>query len=465
MRCLQFVVSVAGLLLASPAHAQEAAEEEPVSSNAGEEQVPEEAGEAPESAGEEAATEAAADLVAAQEAAAAAQASADDALARVAALEAAGGDEDEVGVGFKGGKGLKISSADGRYSLNTHMRGQFKAILEGDDGAGALGFQLRRARLTFSGKLGSEDVGYKVQLAFAPGDVGTKDGVVTTSPLLDWYVDFKQFDSANIRVGQYKVPYTREQLISSSALNLVDRSLTHSEFTLDRDIGITVHSKAPGGVDKVRYAAAIMSGEGRNKTDVVDLGLLYVARVDVMPLGSFKDMKMTDLARSETPKVAVGAAVAWLDEAKKDEGIKGNTPSDGGTTDTLNVTADWIFKLKGFSTHGAVHWRKGTRNPGTDLNDNGEYVVDDPRDGWGWFVQAGWLLPLEQNVDVVGRFAQVRGLGETSLSDANEVTLGLGWYINGAHTLKLQGDLAHTWGDEGVPDGETRLWAQLQVAY
>ena len=45
------------------------------------------------------------------------------------------------------------------------------------------------------------------------------------------------------------------------------------------------------------------------------------------------------------------------------------------------------------------------------------------------------------------------------------MTLGLGWYINGAHTLKLQGDLAHTWGDEGVPDGETRLWAQLQVAY
>ncbi len=452
------------LLAVAPTFAQEA--------EAAPEPTPEEVAAAEsaaaEAAAEAAAAEAAAKLAAAEAAAAEAQAAAADAQARVAELEARAAALDELpSVGFKLGKGLKIESPDGLWSLNTHMRAQFKALLaEGDEGA-ALGFQIRRARLTFKGKLGIEDVSYKVQLAFSPEDVGYKNGVVTTSPALDWHIDFKQLESANLRVGQYKAPFTREQLTSSGALNLVDRSLTHNEFTLDRDIGVMVYSKAPAGLDKLRYNAAIMSGEGKNKRDVVDVGLLYVARVDFMPLGAFKDMKLTDFDRSDEPKVAVGAAFAYLADAKKDEGIKGNTPADGGTTDTLNATVDGVFKLKGLTVNGAWHWRQGTRNPGTDLQDDGTLLIEDPRDGWGWYLQLGYLLPLESAVEVAGRFSQVRASQSraTSLPDGNELTAGLNWYINGSHMIKLAGDIAHTWGHGGVEDGDTRVWAQLQIAY
>ncbi len=348
------------------------------------------------------------------------------------------------------------------------MRAQFKALhAENDDGAAALGFQIRRARLSFKGHLGLEDVTYKVQLAFSPDDLGYKDGVITTSPALDWHIDFKRIESASVRVGQYKVPYTREQLTSSGALNLVDRSLTHSEFTLDRDIGVMVYSKQTAGLDKLRYSAAIMSGEGKNKRDVVDVGLLYVARVNVSPLGRFKDLKLTDFERTDAPKVAIGAAFAYFADAKKDEGNKGSTPADGGTTDTLNATIDGVFKMQGITVIGAWHWRQGTRNPGSELQDDGTLLVEDPRDGWGWYAQVGYLLPVDGAVEVAGRFSQVRASQSraTSLSNANEATVGLNWYINGSHMIKLAGDIAHTWGDSGLEDGDTRVWAQLQIAY
>lgn len=427
---------------------------------------------AAEAAAAEAAEEAAeaAALAAAQQAAADARAVADEALARIAALEAAEAadddDDDELMARFKAGKGLQISSPDGAWSLNTTTRAQVKLLLEEtDDGGAGLGLQLRRARLGFTGNLGDPDIGYKIQLGFSPEDLGLQDGVITTTPVLDWHVDFTHIDSVKVRVGQYKVPFSREQIASSGTLNLVDRSLAHNEFGLDRDIGVMLHSQAPLGFDKVRYSVALMAGEGRNQRTVPDVGMLYVARVDVSPLGAFDDMDLTDLGRSESPLVALGAAVAYLDEAKKNEGIKGSTPADGGTTDTFNLTGDLVAKYMGFSAIGAVHYRQGTRNPGQETLDGEAFFVEDPRDGWGWVVQAGWVVRSEPAVDVAARFSQVRGLGETSLDDRQEVTVGINWYINESHLLKLSTDVAHTWGVAGVPAGETRAWSQLQFAY
>jgi hypothetical protein len=406
-------------------------------------------------------------LEAAQFATSQALEAAGDAQARVSALEdAEAAAEESVSVDFAAGKGLQLTSPNGAFSLTTQVRGQFKARLEENgDGDAALALEIRRARLSFSGNVGSEDVGYRVQLGFSPSDVGTSNGVLTTSPIVDLYFDFKYLDGANIRVGQFVVPFGREQLTSDGRLNLVDRSLAHNEFTLSRDVGLMVSSKAPGGRDKIRYAASITSGEGRNVAGPVDLGLLYATRVEFLPLGNFSDLDIPALDHPESPQVALGLAVAWLDQAKKDEGIGGNVPADGGTTDTWNVTGDGIVKYRGFSGLGALHWRRGVRDPSNETVEGEDFVIDEPRNGWGWLMQVGWLLPAAPTFDVVARFAQTRGLGETSLDNRNELTFGIGWYINGSHTLKINGDVAHAWGTDGIPHGKTHLWFQMQVMY
>jgi len=363
---------------------------------------------------------------------------------------------------FKAGKGLKITSADGNWALNTHLRGQLRLTLSGSDDGPVPTFALHRARVTWSGHLVNEDIAYKVQLGVSPKDLGTKDGTVTTSPVMDWLVDFRRFDAANVRLGQYKVPYNREHLISSSALSLVDRSLTHGEFTLDRDLGFDVHASELWD-GKARYHAGVFAGEGRNTNTASDWGFLYVARVEVSPLGRFEDTKQADFARSADPRLALGAAVAFLDEAKRDEGIKGSTPADGGTTDTWNATGDVVFKLRGLTLLTQLNWRQGTRNPGVELQDDGTYVVDAPRNGWGWLGQVGYLLP-GQDVGFSGRASLVRGTGDTSLDEANELAAGASWYLAG-HSLKAQADVFRTWGTDGWSSGVTQARLQLQVAY
>src|SRR5690606_28347545 len=89
---------------------------------------------------------------------------------------------------------------------------------------------------------------------------------------------------------------------------------------------------------------------------------------------------------------------AFLAEGRGNRGILGPAPSDGGTTDTHDVTADVMLKIAGVTVLGEYYWRKGRR-------EYGDAIIDDPvlgptpapreapRDGWGWFGQVGWLVP------------------------------------------------------------------------
>ena len=78
---------------------------------------------------------------------------------------------------------------------------------------------------------------------------------------------------------------------------LFDRN---AEFTLDRDLGLDIRSKDLFGLDKLRYYAGVYIGEGRNTSNKTigagDQGLLYIGRVEIMPLGSFDDYSEADQA-------------------------------------------------------------------------------------------------------------------------------------------------------------------------
>jgi hypothetical protein len=83
-------------------------------------------------------------------------------------------------------------------------------------------------------------------------------------------------------------------------------------------------------------------GEGRNTHAFRDFGMVYLARIEYMPLGDFKDSE-GDLEVSKTPKLRVGVAYGFIAHASKDQGILGSAPADGGTTDFHNFDADFVF--------------------------------------------------------------------------------------------------------------------------
>ena len=126
--------------------------------------------------------------------------------------------------------------------------------------------------------------------------------------------------------------------------------------------------------------------------------MLYCARFEVHPLGLFDNRIESDLARHQSPVLSISAGYAYLASAKGRRGILGSAPSDGGTTDYHNATADVSFKYRGFSVFGDFYFRQGERNYGdaTVLDpDTGTLVpaeLEDARNGIGWNGQVGYLL-------------------------------------------------------------------------
>lgn len=377
---------------------------------------------------------------------------------------------DSVAIRFVPGKGLELTSADGRFRLQTRVRAQFRWTLadSGDDWAHR--FRIRRARVVFSGNTFHRDVRYKFELAFSPNDVGIRDDFAdeasdrlpTLSPLLDFYIDFRQLRDLQVRVGQSKVFSNRQRVISSGNLQLVDRALLNSEFTLDRDIGVDIRSRDFLGLDMLRYYAGVFMARGRDSQGFDDFGMLYLARLEFLPLGMFNDYSESDFERGGA-RLSIGAGYGYIDRARGDRGIRGSAPADGGTTDTQHVFADALFKFQGFSALAEFAYRTGSRNPGDAVDEMGNMIpVSGTRDGIGLNLQAGYLLP-NLPLEVAARYGLIRGVGdESTLSDRNELVIGASYYI-ARHPYKLQMDYTRLWGDS-FGEGANQLRVQLQVS-
>lgn len=385
---------------------------------------------------------------------------------------------------YKPGKGLEIESADGRFGLQTRIRAQMRYELHNDREATDDGtveqelghtLGLRRARLQFAGHAFNEHNRFKTELAFSPKDLSFKDGTPHRTPLLTWYFEFDYLRDLTFRMGQYKIPFSRQRVISSGNLQLVDRSLANGEYNLDRDIGFDFRSKDVGGLGGyLKYYAGVYMGEGRDVWNTAgDFKLHYLGRIEINPLGKFDDYSESDFARESRPGLSIGAAYSFIDEAQGNRGVTGSAPADGGTSDYHSVTADVMFKWKGWSVSSEFFWRQGTRRGGgaTEVDPNDptmEVPIPNelPRNGIGWNVQSGYLIP-RLPLEFAARYSGIRatkGGPGTSISQRDEVGGGVSWYF-AQHPLKLQADYFRQW-DEGEMDlGSDVMRVQLQLAF
>ncbi|MBL9105683.1 MAG: hypothetical protein JNL82_32405 [Myxococcales bacterium] len=367
---------------------------------------------------------------------------------------------------FVPGKGLEIKSKDGRFALAMSLRFGFLYSLRHDGAAGTIdnNLEIRRFRAVFFGNLFGAHNKYFLQLALAPREIDVRDGVVHGSPVYDAYIQFERFKNFNLRVGQYRVMYTRERNIADVNPLLIDRSLVNGEFNVDRDIGFDLRSEDVGGLKKLRYYAGVFLGEGRDSNKFTDPGFMYTARVDVLPFGTFDDYEASDLWRYKKFRASLSGAYAFVDRAKKDRGVLGTAFEDGGTADYHNATADLMFKYAGWSLEGAYTWRRGVRTPGAAVDDMGApYPVTAARNGHGWMVQTAFLIP-KIRLEPAFRYSGSRALGAaTSMPDRDELGGGLNYYFFG-HNLKLQADYFHTFDTGQLAMGTDLLRIQIQAA-
>ena len=134
-------------------------------------------------------------------------------------------------------KGFFIQDQDGNFKVSIGNRVQSRFTYEGVDGINAGGtdesqFSIPRARLTFKGHAFNPDLKFKFQTDYGKGFLTLKD----------FFVNYKLSSAVQLRVGQWKRPFSRQQINSSGKLALVDRSITDKQFGAGRDIGIALHN-------------------------------------------------------------------------------------------------------------------------------------------------------------------------------------------------------------------------------
>lgn len=314
-----------------------------------------------------------------------------------------------------GSKGFELSTTDHKFSLSIGSRLQFlftNSTYNAGGPADTSSFRIRRAKIYFNGHALLPDLIYKIQVDLA------------ASPILnDAYIDWKHFNRAQVWVGQYKVPFNRQQIASTASLQLVDRAITDSTFSPGRDIGITLHNSA--SEEFVEYEVGVYNGNGPNTTSNDGTGFLYVGRIVLYPLGPFSYYTEPDFEMTPSLKFGVGFAYNLNSNAQL---------TTTTTTETANVktgTIDTVVKFHGVSLIVGLFQRNTNPNHATTTPS----IVST---GEGINTQAS-VFVVPRRLEISGRYAWINPDKQVAHDNQMEVGAGLNVYFVD-NRLKFQTD-------------------------
>lgn len=363
------------------------------------------------------------------------------------------------------GKGmLNFVAKDSTFSIKFAPRFQVRTMSSWDHNGESYSspdhnFIVRRARLKFDGFAYSPKLKYKIELGLSNRDISGANEFNRNTPryILDAVIMWKFAKNWEFWAGQTKLPGNIERVISSGNLQLIDRSLLNSRFTLDRDLGIQLrHTSSLSGTFLMREKFSISQGEGRNVTEGNEGGLQYTARVELLPFGAFKskgDYVQSDLKREVTPKLMASVTYNYNQDAVRERGFAGDymIRQDGSIyqTDQTTLFVDAMFKYNGFSFMGEYAKRTADNEIATELNNTptGDVVLT----GNALNLQAGYLF--KNNYELAGRYTSIAYEAITGSAPVKQYTLGLNRFVVG-HKLKVQSDISYTTLD-GVEDNIT----------
>jgi hypothetical protein len=336
---------------------------------------------------------------------------------------------------------------DSRNYPNVSGTGAISALKHGED---VDVFGVHRTRLVFEGFAFSPEINYFVQFRNDTADATTQNAAGrSTTQLYDAYLTFRQLAWANLRIGQYRTHFGRQEFFSSALLQFVDRGFVAEAFVPNvidrRDQGITIFSdynRYP-----VNYALGVFNGVGINLTR---LGLttpananelMYAGRLawDILGKPGYFE---GDLAHSNTPQLAIGASYGY------NGGLQTNTTGAGsnnqvstsiaalgngrllnqGILDIGTGGVDAVLKYKGLSLQAEAFVRN------LDTHDHSKRIGN----ATGFYVQGGYFV-VPSSIELVGRYSYMDPDTRLSQDILTSAVGGLNWYLNG-HEHKLQLD-------------------------
>lgn len=348
------------------------------------------------------------------------------------------------------GKGIQFKTEDNLFYLKFRTRVQMRWDFNNGLSSSTADpyFEnkawVKRSRLKFDGYFLNQNLVYKIEYDIAGGYVR------------DAMIKYK-INNLQLWFGQGKLPGNRERVISSANLQLVDRSIFNGSYNIDRDVGIQVHHKFNVGKAIVFDRWAVTSGDGI-RSNTYSPGVSLTGHLEIQPLGAFSskgDYKSADLAREETPKIAIAFYTNYNVDATKDKGQVGNVI--GGEADLLNIGGDFLLKYRGYS----LMMEAGGRS----VTDDNEFVYDENGDiesayytGYGANIQTGYVF--KNNLELSGRYSFTKPNEIEFHQEITDYTFAVSKYIIG-HNFKLQADV--TYRDR--PSGQNLIMSRLQMEF
>ena len=379
------------------------------------------------------------------------------ALALAPALAHAGDDEQPATV--LRGKTFKLRSEDGKSSLGISGRLQFRWDAEYKRGSGSGSeltdrFSLPAARFTFDGNIHG-DLEYKLQLDVGKGDPALKDYFLE-KPIAGG-------GKITVRAGQFKKPFSRQQITSSGSLQMLTRSISDKFSGSGRDLGVMVSNRFEKSPEGLEWALGVFNGTG-------EAGAITCP----VPAAGSTATSVT-CARSNIPG-DIGPQAALRVGYNKGK-IKGYSESDleGGPL-RIAVAASYLIDFKDFKSEAFEH-RVGidfaVKKCGFSAT-GAAYVVDkSDADGsfdfakqYAAFGQVGFFL-VPSKYEFTARVSRNPQLGSAAAPQNQnqlEILAGFNWFGAGhAWKLQTQAGVIHDTGDAGGTDKV--IGAQAQVVF
>jgi len=273
--------------------------------------------------------------------------------------------------------GFFVRSADGNFSLRVGGWAALHTLYQQEDTKQNSSFNIDRVRLYTEGFL-YKYFQYRIQVETASSTI-----------LRDAYLNLTYLPQANVQVGQYKVPFSYESLLTKRYLDLVERSaVVLSTVNPARDIGFMLHGKLGGGL--LAYQLAVLNGSSQNRADTNSAKDL-AARFVLAPFTTYKDSLLTGLN--------FGGAVTYGHQPKG-RSIPGTTPIGFEFFQPVDVRGDrlrvgghlaWFYGP--YSLSGEYIYTSEERQK---LGESGENLSDFVTNGG--YIGATWLFSGEQKV-------------------------------------------------------------------
>lgn len=244
---------------------------------------------------------------------------------------------------------------------------------------------LHRTRIGVEGRLMNA---FEYQIEGELGD--------SSQPWRDVYIQTRSFRILQVRAGQFKIPFSLDQLTSGMDLDFNYRSLAAAFLAPGRDVGLTLFGRALS--ETVRYQAGVFRHGGDNvreseRTDA-QADRTYAGRLVVRPWNTYDNLLRT---------FSAGVAFTTGVLPAGPNGVRGKT-----------IPGDTFFQHLFVNGHrrrvgGELQWRPGP------VQLQSEYIETwDERFGQGienqdlpnayargWYVSGTWLLTGEQKRDSV----------------------------------------------------------------